>query len=246
MYTAATRFLVAGQLGNTAISMAAQPRFTELFAVGDRRGANTVYQTTTAWLVVLTWPLYLLAMIYAPAVLAVFGHAYHAGAAVMLILGCAMLVATGCGLVDMVLTTTGRTTLEPRQRAARGHRERRGRSGAHPEVRDDRRRHRLGRGDRRHEPHAARAGGGCRADAPVRPCHDSARAPRRPVLRGDPAARADGRGYTGAPGRAGGRRLAASSYALGLWRLRDDLHLSAMPGFARIARLPRARARQRE
>ena len=95
VYTAATRFLVAGQLGNAAISMAAQPRFTELFAVGDRRGANTVYQTTTAWLVVLTWPLYLLAMIYAPAVLAVFGHAYHAGTAVMLILGFAMLVATG-------------------------------------------------------------------------------------------------------------------------------------------------------
>jgi O-antigen/teichoic acid export membrane protein len=110
VYMAATRFLVAGQLGNAAISMAAQPRFTELFAVGDRRGANTVYQTTTAWLVVLTWPLYLLAMIYAPAVLAVFGHAYHAGTAVMLILGFAMLVATGCGLVDMVLTTTGRST----------------------------------------------------------------------------------------------------------------------------------------
>jgi O-antigen/teichoic acid export membrane protein len=110
VYTAATRFLVAGQLGNAAISMAAQPRFTELFAVGDRRGANTVYQTTTAWLVVLTWPLYLLAMIYARTVLAVFGHAYHAGAAVMLVLGFAMLVATGCGLVDMVLTTTGRTT----------------------------------------------------------------------------------------------------------------------------------------
>src|SRR5262249_29705935 len=32
VYTAATRFLVAGQLGNTAISNAAQPRLTEFFA----------------------------------------------------------------------------------------------------------------------------------------------------------------------------------------------------------------------
>ena len=110
MYTAATRFLVAGQLGNTAISMAAQPRFTELFAVGDRRSANVIYQVTTAWLVLLTWPLYLLAIVYGPEVLSVFGHSYQAGRLVMLILGLTMLLATACGQVDMVLITTGRSS----------------------------------------------------------------------------------------------------------------------------------------
>jgi O-antigen/teichoic acid export membrane protein len=110
VYTAATRFLVAGQLGNTAISMAAQPRFTELFAIGDRRSANTVYQVTTAWLVLLTWPLYLLAVSYGPEVLSVFGHSYKAGTDVMLILGLTMLLATACGQVDMVLITTGRSS----------------------------------------------------------------------------------------------------------------------------------------
>ncbi len=110
IYTAATRFLVAGQLGNAAISTAAQPRFTELFAVGDRRAANLVYQATTAWLVLLTWPMYLLAVIYGPQVLTVFGHSYRGGATVMVILGVAMLVATACGQVDMVLITTGRSS----------------------------------------------------------------------------------------------------------------------------------------
>jgi O-antigen/teichoic acid export membrane protein len=110
VYTAATRFLVVGQLGNMAISMAAQPRFTELFAVGDRRSANVVYQVTTAWLVLLTWPLYLLAVVYGPEVLTVFGHSYRAGAPVMLILGLTMLLATACGQVDMVLITTGRSS----------------------------------------------------------------------------------------------------------------------------------------
>jgi O-antigen/teichoic acid export membrane protein len=110
VYTAATRFLVVGQLGNMAISMAAQPRFTELFALGDRRSANVVYQVTTAWLVLLTWPLYLLAIVYGPEVLSVFGHSYRAGADVMLILGLTMLLATACGQVDMVLITTGRSS----------------------------------------------------------------------------------------------------------------------------------------
>jgi O-antigen/teichoic acid export membrane protein len=110
IYTAATRFLVAGQLGNAAISMAAQPQFTKLFAVGDRNGANAVYQATTAWLILLTWPLYLLAVIFGPYGLLIFGHAYHAGSTVMVILGLAMLVATACGQVDMVLITTGRSS----------------------------------------------------------------------------------------------------------------------------------------
>ena len=101
---------MVGQLGNAALSMAAQPQFTHLFAIGDRRGANSVYQVTTGWLILLTWPLYLLAVVYGPTVLVIFGHSYRAGSTVMVILGLAMLVATGCGQVDMVLTTTGRTS----------------------------------------------------------------------------------------------------------------------------------------
>jgi O-antigen/teichoic acid export membrane protein len=109
IYTAATRFLVAGQFANVAIMMAAQPRFTEMFAQGDRPAANRVYQATTAWLIVLTWPLYMLAVVFGPEVLTVFGHSYRAGASVMVILGLTMLLQTACGQVDMVLVTAGRS-----------------------------------------------------------------------------------------------------------------------------------------
>lgn len=110
IYTAATRFLVVGQWGSLALNNAAQPRFTEFFSVNDRKSANAVYQATTAWLVLMTWPLYLLAVVYGPEILAVFGHSYSAGNAVMVILGLAALVATAAGQVDMVLITSGRTS----------------------------------------------------------------------------------------------------------------------------------------
>lgn len=109
IYTAATRFLVAGQLGNAAISMAAQPQLTRLFAIRDRAGANTVYQVTTAWLILLTWPIYLLAAVFGSSVLGIFGRSYHTGSTVMVILALAMLVATACGQVDTVLITAGRS-----------------------------------------------------------------------------------------------------------------------------------------
>jgi O-antigen/teichoic acid export membrane protein len=111
IYTAATRFLVVGQLGNQAISMAAQPQLSRLFGLEDRLKAGAVYQTTTAWLVVLTWPLYLLAISFGPAVLSIFGHSYRTGSTVMVLLGGAMLLASCCGQVDIVLTSTGRSAL---------------------------------------------------------------------------------------------------------------------------------------
>lgn len=110
IYTAATRFLIVGQLGNAAISLAAQPRFTELFAVGASREANRIYQVTTGWLITVTWPIYLLAIVYGSQILTVFGHSYRAGTPVMIILAASMLVATASGQVDMVLTTTGRSS----------------------------------------------------------------------------------------------------------------------------------------
>jgi O-antigen/teichoic acid export membrane protein len=110
IYTAATRFLVAGQFANVAIMNAAQPRFTEMFAQGDRPAANRVYQATTAWLILLTWPLYLLAVIFGPEILTVFGRSYREGASVMVILGLTMLLQTACGQVDMVLVTAGRSS----------------------------------------------------------------------------------------------------------------------------------------
>lgn len=110
VYTAATRFLVVGQLVNTAISTAAQPRLAELLAVGDRTSTKKVYQSATAWIVLLTWPLYLLCAVFAPVMLGLFGDGYDAGRPVVLVLAGAMLAATACGMVDMLLNMAGRTS----------------------------------------------------------------------------------------------------------------------------------------
>ncbi|HLX47859.1 MAG TPA: polysaccharide biosynthesis C-terminal domain-containing protein [Streptosporangiaceae bacterium] len=110
VYTAATRFLVLGQLGGMAINRASQTRFTELFTLGDRKGANTIYRVTTGWFVLLLWPMYLLAVIFGSEVLKIFGHNYQAGSLVIVILGLTMLLAAACGQVDMVLITSGRSS----------------------------------------------------------------------------------------------------------------------------------------
>ncbi|HEY2692406.1 MAG TPA: oligosaccharide flippase family protein [Streptosporangiaceae bacterium] len=110
IYTAATRFLVVGQMGNVAISMAAQPQLTELFAMSARDRVNVMYQATTAWVILLLWPLYLLILINGQQFLGIFGHSYQAGDTVLVILSLSMLLSTACGQVDVVLITAGRSS----------------------------------------------------------------------------------------------------------------------------------------
>ncbi|MEU8267083.1 polysaccharide biosynthesis C-terminal domain-containing protein [Sphaerisporangium sp. NPDC049002] len=109
LYTAATRFKVVGQLVNQGLAQAVQPRLVRALAEGDLSLARKLYQTTTMWLVVLTWPLWLAYAALAPWLLRVFGDGYRHGAAVAAVLAATMMLATSCGMVDVVLIAAGHT-----------------------------------------------------------------------------------------------------------------------------------------
>nr|WP_246422269.1 polysaccharide biosynthesis C-terminal domain-containing protein [Nocardiopsis mwathae] len=110
VFTAATRFFAVGQFATQAIQLAAQPRLAELLAVDDRRGANTLYQSATVWLICLTWPLFLPMIVYAPLVMGLFGDDYTRGADVLVVICAAQLTAAALGMGDLVLTMAGRTS----------------------------------------------------------------------------------------------------------------------------------------
>ncbi len=111
VYAVAGRFVILIQFANQGISQSVQPRLAEALSTGDRDTANRFYQVSTGWLVLLTWPVNLLVILLAPHYLRIFGDEYAAGAPAVRLLALAMLVATGCGMVDMVLAMAGRTSL---------------------------------------------------------------------------------------------------------------------------------------
>lgn len=110
VYAAASRFLALGQLAGGAISQAVQPHLGAALTHSDRGGVRALYVTSTGWLIALTWPLYLTFVVFAPSILHVFGRGYAEGSAALVVLSCSMLVATGCGMVDMVLLMAGRSS----------------------------------------------------------------------------------------------------------------------------------------
>lgn len=109
IYTAATRFVVVGQLGSQAVATAVEPRLAGLLAVGDREGAGRLYQLATGWLVLATWPLYLICLAFPAELVGLFGEGYTEGAPVVVLLALAMLLATACGMVDAMLNMAGKT-----------------------------------------------------------------------------------------------------------------------------------------
>jgi O-antigen/teichoic acid export membrane protein len=110
VYAAATRFIVAGQMGTNAISLAAQPRLAEALARRDHDAVQHIYQTSTAWLMAVTWPLYLVFTVFGEQLLTVFGKGYDVGAPVLVLLSTSMIISTGFGMVDMVLAMAGHTS----------------------------------------------------------------------------------------------------------------------------------------
>ncbi len=109
VYTAATRFVVLGQLGSQAVALAVQPKLSELMAREEIESTRRVYQTSTAWVVAVTWPVHLGVAMASPLLMRIFGSGYDDGQPVIVLLAGAMLVATGCGMVTMLLLMSGRS-----------------------------------------------------------------------------------------------------------------------------------------
>lgn len=111
IYAALTRYLVVGNTLQAALVRAFQPEMTRLLALEDSAASRRLFQTTTGWSMMLTWPAYVVMIVHAPALLRVFGEEYVAGATAMTVLALAWMVGTAVGPVDAVLVLSGRSAL---------------------------------------------------------------------------------------------------------------------------------------
>jgi len=112
LYTAATRFVILGQLGVMAIQQVLRPRLSEMLVVADDVETNRVFATSTAWIMALSWPIYITAIVAGPLYLKIFGERYvQHGEVVVVLMGLGMLLAMAAGPVDVILLMAGRSAL---------------------------------------------------------------------------------------------------------------------------------------
>ncbi len=109
VYTAATRFIVLGQLTRNAVSLAVQPQLAMAISAQSRAVVARLYRVSTSWLMAVSWPVYLALIIDGSLFLKVFGHGYGVADGVVVMLAVSMLIAIFCGDVDIMLIMSGRT-----------------------------------------------------------------------------------------------------------------------------------------
>lgn len=111
LYTAATRFVVVGQMGAQAVSNVLMPRLARLLTQEAHDTVRTLFKLSTSWSMAVAWPLYVSVAVASSLYLDLFGEEYStsAGIAVVVTMSCTMMIATACGSLDSVLLMGGRS-----------------------------------------------------------------------------------------------------------------------------------------
>lgn len=109
IYAAATRYLMITSLTTLAVIQVMGPKMSQLIARRDPAAATAVYQISTAWLVLLAWPVNIAIVLFAPVLLSLFGSGFVEGEAALTIVCTATFIATAAGPVDVVLLMAGKS-----------------------------------------------------------------------------------------------------------------------------------------
>jgi O-antigen/teichoic acid export membrane protein len=110
VYAAASRFITSGTLVLQALRLAIAGDVSAALARRDHDRVSQMYTVASQWVVLSSWPLYLVMAVFAPTVLRIFGSSYPGGAHALSILCLAMLVNLAAGNVGTVLLMGGKST----------------------------------------------------------------------------------------------------------------------------------------
>jgi O-antigen/teichoic acid export membrane protein len=108
IYAAASRFVGVGTLALQAFGLALAPQVSALLTRGNREDANTLFQTSTWWLMALSWPIYMTLAVFAPLLLRLsFGPGYVEGQTALVLQCIGYLAVVGTGNNKIVLLMAG-------------------------------------------------------------------------------------------------------------------------------------------
>ena len=111
IYGAVSKLVLIGTFALEGSRLAIGPELSALLARHQTARAARLHQNATHWLMIASWPFYIIISIFPVVVLGIFGHRYTVGASALAILALAMLVNLGTGNVTVVLLMGGKSSL---------------------------------------------------------------------------------------------------------------------------------------
>ncbi len=112
VYNAATVIALQMTIFLGAFISIFSPMVSDLHNRGNRKELESLFTTTTKWILSLTLPLFIILMIFSKSIMLIFGPKFIGGWIVLIILALAQLVNVGTGPVGMFLQMTGRQDID--------------------------------------------------------------------------------------------------------------------------------------
>lgn len=113
-WAAASRFVTTGTMAMEALRLQSAPAMASAWARRDRAAFGEVYGVTTVWLVLVSWPIFLLLAAYAPLVLVLVGPEFTQAATPLTVMALGMLGYVALGNVNAALLMAGRSVATAR------------------------------------------------------------------------------------------------------------------------------------
>ncbi|WP_369246702.1 lipopolysaccharide biosynthesis protein [Streptomyces sp. R41] len=110
IYTAIGRIVTALTLLQLAVRLAVAPQLSRLLAVNEVAEAHHLHRISTCWVVLFSWPLFVLVAGFPRTVLAVFGPEFTKGAPALVMLCAASMVNIAVGNAQTVLLMAGKSS----------------------------------------------------------------------------------------------------------------------------------------
>ncbi|MGV8886134.1 MAG: oligosaccharide flippase family protein [Microbacteriaceae bacterium] len=109
IYGAASRFIAAGLVVDSALRVVVSTRFSALLFDKRLPEVEALYRSAATWLVLFGTPVYLILAIFAPVVLGVLGHEFVRGSTALAILCAGAILTFLAGNVHSLLLMSGRS-----------------------------------------------------------------------------------------------------------------------------------------
>lgn len=109
VYAVVTRVASVGYLLESAARIVTGPKISRALALDDVVTARALFADVTRVMVLGSWPLYVLLIVFAVPVLGLFGPGFSAGAPALAVISVAMMTATAAGMLQSFLLMGGRS-----------------------------------------------------------------------------------------------------------------------------------------
>jgi O-antigen/teichoic acid export membrane protein len=112
IFAVVARVNLVGHVFLLSLLVAVKPILAQLHDRRDREGLSNLYRTATRWALTLTFPFFLIMVLYPKPLLLIFGEAFVSGSTALILLSFAELANAATGICGPMIDMTGHTRIK--------------------------------------------------------------------------------------------------------------------------------------